>query len=624
MIVSEEREPFGWSGSVAQFLNSPQGEVISALEVHLKALLGMPAAGSQRTAWTDEIDVLRAALRDAAIAKPDLVRWGMVFEYELHLEGGRRPDVVLHTGLEVVVLEFKNQVKVNLADVDQAAAYARDLQEYHSESHLMAVQGVLVPTKSLNVGWVVDGVRICPPRELAGYLVSQAGTGINDFPTWLGAEYAPLPGLIEAARMIFRKERLPSIRRCLSSGVPEAVELLGQIAEESAKSSSRSLSFLAGVPGAGKTLAGLQLVYERSESLGNAVFLSGNVPLVEVLRGALDSKVFVKDLHAFIKTYSDTTRAPIEHVVVFDEAQRAWDKGYMEFKKGVSRSEPQILIEIGERIPEWISLVGLVGDGQEIHSGEESGMGQWAEALRCGDESLWSVYCPSRLAPDFVGLDVKVDERLDLTVSLRSRVAEHLHEWVQAVLDGRFSQAARLAQQIRASAFTMYLTRDLESAKQYARDRYDGDTDARYGMLASSRTQSFLPKFNVDTSWPATKRVKFSKWYNASAGEAGSCCELSDVVTEFGCQGLELDMPIVAWGNDLFWSGESWTVKSYGSRYELRDPEQLRKNAYRVLLTRGRDGLVIYIPDTPVLDATELALLSAGVQLIPTEMSLAV
>jgi hypothetical protein len=618
------RKPYGWAGTVQEFLQSSEPKMMSALEEHLQQLLMKRAAHSQLEAWAEEIQILRTGLRDAAIAREEVIHWGVVLEYELHLEGGRRPDALLLTGDAVICMEFKSSDRVNVADLDQAGAYARDLAEYHGGSHNLSVQGVLVPTRMMGPGSELDGVLVRPPDSLSELFATAPGQRSVALTDWVDADYQPIPSLVEAARMIFRHEGLPRIRRCESTGVPEAVTALREVIEKCASESGRALAFLAGVPGAGKTLAGLQLVYETSDGLAPAVFLSGNGPLVEVLRDALQSKTFVKDLHAFIKTYSQTTRKPVTNIIVFDEAQRAWDAGYMEHKKGIPASEPQLLVRIGEEIPNWCTLIGLVGDGQEIHAGEESGMQQWAQAIRSGSQDRWKVYCPPRMVPDFQGLDVQQDGRLDLTVTLRSRRAEKLHEWVATLLAGDLRQAARLAQQVRATAFPLYVTRDLEEAEDYVRTRYEGDTEARYGIIASSRTQGFLPRFGVDTSWPATKKVKVASWYNHAAGEAGAGGNFQDVVTEFGSQGLELDMPIVAWGDDLLWAGSEWSAKKTRGRYPLRDPEQLRINTYRVLLTRGRDGLVVYLPESEKLDSTETALLAAGLQPLPERLEVAI
>lgn len=619
-----ERRPFGWAGTVDEFLREPTSVVELQLREHLFGLLRVSAAKSQVEAWQEELQILRQGFRDVTVARPESLDWGLVLEYELHLEGGRRPDVVLLTGEQVVTLEFKHTDRVHVADVDQVAAYARDLAEYHAGTHHLPSTPVLVPTGLRGMSTEVDGVRVIARQDVSTFL-SELPSGVRpNVEEWIDAQYLPLPGLVEAARMIFRQQGLPRIRRCWSSGVPEAVAFLGSVVDASHRDSGRAIAFLAGVPGAGKTLAGLQLVYERSETHGTAVFLSGNGPLVEVLRAALDSKVFVRDLHAFIKTYGLSRRVPDVNVIVFDEAQRAWDAAYMMHKRGVDESEPDLLITVGERVPGWCSLVGLVGDGQEIHAGEEAGIRQWADAVRGSSSAQWTVYCPSRMGGEFSGLNPIIDDRLDLTISLRSRQAERLHDWVAALLAGELRSASRLAQMIRAGAFPMYLTRDLGEAKDYVVSRYVDDPEARYGLIASSRTQSFLPKYGVDSSWPATKKVKYARWYNNPRGEVGSGCNFEDVVTEFGCQGLEVDMPIVAWGNDLTWAGHDWYAKRPRGGYPLDDPEQLRLNAYRVLLTRGRDGLVIFVPDDPALDSTEVALLAAGVQPLPAALSIAV
>jgi DUF2075 family protein len=619
-----DRPQWGWAGSVEQFLQTPETVWLDSLARHHRGLMHQNPAATQVQAWTEQGQVLRATLRDVCIADPDARRWGLAFEYELPLEGGRRPDVVVLAGRSVIVLEFKQADAAHAAAIDQVAAYARDLSEYHAATHGIRAVPVLVLTRA-DAPSTDDGAEVVDPASLAGVLLRHVAPGELDLHCWLTAEYAPLPFLVAAARRIFQHEPLPAVRRALSSGIPDAIDLLGRLTEEAAREGGRLLAFVAGVPGSGKTLAGLTLVYERVSRMSAATFLSGNGPLVEVLRDALQSKVFVRDLHAFIKTYGVTTKVPNEHVIVFDEAQRAWDAGYMHHKHGIHRSEPDLLVDIGERLPGWAALVGLVGDGQEIHAGEEGGIGQWHHAVRPSrGRSAWAVHCPPRMVPVFSEVEVHGHDALDLTVSLRSRRADRLHDWVAALLDGRLADAARLAVQIQAEAYPMYVTRDLDAARHYAWDRYASHPEARYGLLASARTQSYLPKWGVDTSWPATKRVKLARWYNEGRGHPQSCCQLADVVTEFGCQGLELDLPIVCWGDDVRWTGTAWAIRPVRAKYPLHDSDQLRRNAYRVLLTRGRDGLVVFVPPDPAMDHTEHALLAAGVRPLPEVLAQAV
>lgn len=608
------RQTFGWAGSVEQFLETTKEQWLQSLQRHHVDLLVQSPSGSQIDAWVEEYAITFSSLRDVCIAKPEATNWSIAFEYELPLEGGRRPDVVLLAGDNILVLEFKQAFRADLAALDQVDAYARDLAEYHKESHDSKVVPILVLTKGTTFTSPSD-IAIADPAGLASLVIANAGTGRRDLAIWLDSPYEPLPFLVDAAKMIFNNEPLPAIRRALSSGIPEAIAALESLVESGEKVGGRHLGLVSGVPGSGKTLTGLSLVHGASRSTRNSTFLSGNGPLVEVLQDALQSKVFVRDLHKFVKQYGLTSRVPAEHVIVFDEAQRMWDADMVEPKHGVKKSEPDLLISIGERLEQWAVLVGLIGGGQEIHAGEEGGIALWDEAIKSGKES-WSVTCATSLAASFPHAKVTVNDALDLTISLRSQQASFLHSWVSNLLDGDIESAARDSADIRSHAFPLYVTRDLEKAKDYVIMRYSADPDARYGLLASSKSDRVLKNFGIDASFPATKRVKIAPWYNTGRGSPQSGCEFTSVVTEFGCQGLELDFPIVAWADDYRWDGSKWVNRFSRSRYSIKDPFQLRKNVYRVLMTRGRDGLLVFVPNDKSLDATYHILLAAGMRVL--------
>jgi hypothetical protein len=614
-------DPWGWAGSVGEFLSTPLEVCLTSLMSHHQRLWAAAPAQSQRHAWVAELTSMAACFRSCVVALPSAADdWSVVFEFELPLEGGRRPDVVVLAGRSLVVLEFKSTAVAAQADVDQVTGYVRDLADYHAGSHHLDSLGVVVlqtaaPTFASSSGDIV----VTSPSGLERYLMDAASPGTVPLADWLVSPYRPLPTLIEAARRIFRDEPLPHVHSALAAGIPETVELLGAIVDACAAKNRRAFALVTGVPGAGKTLVGLRLVYERSERTGRATFLSGNGPLVTVLQDALKSRVFVRDLHAYIKTYAlnGRRRVPEENVVVFDEAQRAWDSRYMDEKKGVAFSEPELLIRIGERIDDWAVFVGLVGEGQEIHSGEEAGIAQWRDALSppTANES-WTVHCPPKLMPEFEGLDVMTSERLDLTVSLRSRRAEDLHQWVRLLLEGSLALAARQAARVHEAKYPIYLTRDLDEARRYVRRRFEGEPDKRTGLLASSHAKR-LEAHGVPNSFIATSRMNVARWYNAPPDHPESSNALQRPVTEFGCQGLELDLPIVCWGEDYQWLNEAWRLTPVRRRYPQDDPIQLLRNAYRVLLTRGRDGMVIFVPPEARFDATEIALLAAGVRHIP-------
>jgi hypothetical protein len=343
----------------------------SQLCLHHQSCSLEPAGDSQKRAWHNCFKVLRDQLRDVGDAY-------IVFEYELPRERGRRPDVVVLIGGTVVVLEFKDYREALRAHIDQVAAYARDLQHYHAASHSATVVPILVLTASVDPPTTEDEVTIIGPKDLAA-TVGHPAAGAIDPATWMAADYSPLPTLVAAARRIFQHEPLPQIRRAHSAGIPETITQLARIADEAQTRRELHLALVTGVPGAGKTLVGLQFVYSRD----SAVFLSGNGPLVKVLQHALKSSVFVQDVHGFLKSYGgNKRRQPQEHVWVYDEAQRAWDAERVRGKRGHPASEPEDFLRLGSRMDGWALMVGLTGEGQEIHLGEEAGLGQWNDPDR--------------------------------------------------------------------------------------------------------------------------------------------------------------------------------------------------------------------------------------------------
>lgn len=615
--TSLETAAWGWKGSAAEFLGLSEEDWLRSLSRHHGRLLGEPPSGSQIEAWKTERPVVFAALEEARRLLTGVDEWGVVFEYELPMEGGRRPDVVVLAGATVVVVEFKQQRHVSVAALDQAEGYARDLADYHSASRDLEVIAVLALVNDPGRGAARPGVTVARPGELGDVLAGVAAGEQLDLDTWLHGTYAPLPTLVRAARRIFEHKPLPHVRRAISAGVPETVDLISQLASEAEATSQRRLVLVAGVPGAGKTLVGLRVVYEHADDHAPASFLSGNGPLVEVLQDALESRVFVRDLHAYIRNHGINRRDPEHNVVVFDEAQRAWDARYMEFKRGIDKSEPELLLDAGTRMPGWAAMIGLVGDGQEIYSGEEGGLGQWRDAVEASEEP-WEVHCPPRLADSFSGLTVVTHDELDLTISLRSRRAEKLHLWVSSLLGGDLDAAALLAEEIRRDAFPMWFSRNLDAVEDYAIERYDGEDDRLYGLVATSHAKN-LAELGIDNTFQGTKRVRIARWFNDPPTSDSSGAALERPITEFQCQGLELDLPIVCWGDDVVWKDGEWKLRPINRRYPQDDPDGLLINSYRVLLTRGRDGLLVFVPPQASLDETAAALERAGLELLPDQ-----
>ncbi|WP_422485419.1 DNA/RNA helicase domain-containing protein [Gudongella sp. DL1XJH-153] len=538
----------------------------------------------------------------------------LIFEYVLPREGGRRPDMLIISGNRILVFEFKMKKAFTQADIDQVVAYARDINSYHSESHGSEVIPIIVPTKKQGKSRIVDGVYACTPdmleETIGPLLLKEKVVELNE---WLEGEYLPLPSLIDAAQRIYNKEDLPYIRKANSAGIPEAVRILIQASETAKEDDRRILALVTGVPGAGKTLLGLDYVYKANElNSYSSIFLSGNGPLVDVLQDALKSKTFVEALRNYVKEYGlSESKIPNENIVVFDEAQRAWDREHVLQKHSIEESEAELIIGSADKIPEWSLVLGLIGEGQEIHRGEESGIEQWVDAIGKSNET-WSVICPPKLKNLFKGVcDVEIFENLNLNITLRSHLADDVSKWVSKLLDEKIPEAKEISRVINEQKFSMYITRDLEKAKRYCINRYEDSNIKRYGLVCSSKAK-ILPRYGIDNSFNTTRQLRVGAWYNRPMNDLLSCCQLNRVATEFSCQGLELDLPIICWGEDLLWEKEKWKPFTIGKNF--RDPHQIRLNSYRVLLTRGRDGFIVFVPNDRILDETYELLIKAGLR----------
>lgn len=587
----------------------------------------MPRGHEQFAAWASSLAILRTAASHCVDALPAASGFAAILEYELPRDD-RRPDVIVLENGTVVVIEFKEGAKPTTADVDQVHCYARDLKHYHSACHDRRIVPFLVQVAYPGPVHERKGVIVTPPDQLAAQILAltpKADLHRPDASAWLDGQYAPLPGIAQAARSLFHRQPIPRIKRADAAGIPQVSARLIELAADAERKRARKIVMLTGVPGSGKTLVGLQLVHaEALDALvppgrragAPGVFLSGNDPLVDVLQKALNSTDFVQSLKSFLKHYiAHSDGVPPEHVLVFDEAQRAWDQEKV-FQKHTGafgkRSEPDLLLTIADRIPDWCLVLALLGEGQEIHVGEEGGLELWAEALR--NHEGWTMHAPSQVAQalSHAGVKAHAEPLLRLDTTLRAHVAENLHRWVEYLLEGRLDQARAVL--VSVEGHDLYVTRDFEHARQYVRNRYAGQRDRRYGLLASSCAENVRP---------FARRVKedgvgirYGRWYEGQPRGANFCCSLETAVSEFGCQGLELDYAILCWGDDLTWTGSNWAQHGGKKRRGAKDYQRLRTNAYRVLLTRGRDGTCIFVPPKPatLMDPVFEALGSAGVQ----------
>lgn len=630
----------GWNSRFPHFRAVPSKLIRESLASYVK-----DASPEQVRAWDDSIPPLQREVSEILQSDERSPEYSTILEYTLPMES-RRTDVIFLAKSSVVVMELKGKERPSQADIDQAAAYVRDLRCYHRECTNRPVLALCVPMRARGYLSHHHDVHVLGPDAVDRFIDDLPRN--HDVPPvspsdFLSeAAYRPLPTLVQAARELFHKGDLRPIHRARAATDP-AVNVIKDIIHRAAAERSRKLILLTGIPGSGKTLVGLRTVHAHylddlsipranGTSSAPAVFLSGNKPLVEVLQYELKGaggggKTFVRHVVDYVRRYSSRPGLiPPEHVLVFDEAQRAFDAEQVRkthqnaagFSGG--KSEPEHFIEFAERIPEWCSVLGLIGGGQEINTGEEAGLGQWKLAIQGSHiPEAWMVYGPPETREFFVESGIKYREipALSLDHELRFHLATELHKYVNQLLAGESSsQNAVLASILEEQGYHLRITNEIEKAKSYLRERYFNNPDARFGLVASSRDRD-LGEFGIPNSFLETKGMKYGPWYSdaENASKGLSCRHLQDAVTEFGAQGLELDAVLLAWGTDFIRENGDWTIKK-ARRYQqvsrIRNPRQLRINAYRVLLTRGRDGTVVFIPPLPELSETKNYLIQSG------------
>ncbi len=629
-----------YSARIADFMLCRPESVLGCLAEHSDFALNE----NQRDAWIAEIRILHAELRR--------IEGHLFLEFSIP-RMGRRADAVLIVNQAIFVIEFKiGQRHFERSALNQVWDYALDLKNFHQGSHDAAIFPILAIDKSRSAQSTEfcrdpDGVFHPIPTAssnlrtvLLSALRQASGPALNAA-EWAGAPYHPTPTIIEAARALYSQHSVEAIAR-FDAGAKNLQTTSGRIEELSHEARSRKrklICFVTGVPGAGKTLVGLNLAAKREDlSSSHAVFLSGNGPLVAVLREALTRdeyqrrkslgertrkgvikesvKSFIQNVHHFRDEGLIDDRAPNEHIVIFDEAQRAWNlkktADFMNRKKrrpGFSQSEAEFLISCMDRHSDWAVIVCLVGGGQEINTGE-AGIGEWVSAIHRNFPE-WRMFISGRLTDSeyAAGKTLEIiqkrpsthfDNSLHLAVSMRSFRAEHVSQFVKALLDCEQSEARNVFETIDAR-YPIAVTRNLDSAKQWIRSHARGSE--RYGLMASSKAMRLKPhaidiRVNVDPV----------HYFLNQPEDPRSSFYLEDAATEFQVQGLELDWTCVTWDGDFRFNGSGWNFHDFrGHRWvnmANADNKTYLRNAYRVLLTRARQGMVIFVPPGDSRDPT--------------------
>lgn len=637
-----------FDASALQFIDSNTSRIVGTLTAKLNQI-GFAVEPGQGAAWTYQIEHLKQVLSHFPTAH-------VFFEFSIP-RMGRRADVILLLNGVIFVLEYKvGQTQFTRHDIEQTLGYALDLSHFHETSHDRTIVPVLIATKApaarpFSFNDHAGGVLPIRLTNEAGLQTALSGVSIHRVSEairasqWCNGRFKPTPTIVEAAQALYRKHSVEEITRNEAGATNLAVtsKYIEKLINKSREKGTKSICFVTGVPGSGKTLAGLTIANTRMETEGDnhAVFLSGNGPLVSVLREALTldrlaqqkrdpsqkkksraevetaTHAFIQNIHHYRDDNVGSDKPPVDRIAVFDEAQRAWDKAqttkFMQKKRGrldFSMSEPELLLSIMDRHKGWATVICLVGGGQEINTGE-AGIGEWIRALN-EKFPLWQVH----LSPQVEESGYLDEEKLEalanagnvhwasdlhLAVSLRSFRAESVSQFVGALLENQAELAKRLSSKL--VDFPIFVTRDLNHAREWLRHRRRGPE--RAGLLASSNALRLKPEgIFVKAS------IEPCKWFLAPSDDIRSSNALEDVASEFDVQGLELDWACVAWDANLRRDENRWVPYAFSGtswkNVKQADDAKYLLNSYRVLLTRARQGMVIFVPKGDASDLTRL------------------
>ena len=623
--------------SINNFIVADEENVLGQLLIHDE----FETSDLQKLAWKAEIQILKRQLEE--------FRGDVIFEYTIPRMGHRVDTVCIIEGI-IFLFEFKvgdNEYKKTT--IDQVMDYALDLKYFHEESKRRYIVPICVSTKASvqknEYNCCSDGIYnaiLCNENNIGDNIhniLLQVRDKTLAGRTWIDSRYAPTPTIIEAAQSLYRNHGVDDISRndAGAKNLTITTKAISNIIEDCKKNNRKAICFVTGVPGAGKTLAGLNIANERHhfDEDEHAVFLSGNGPLVDVLQNALaidrakrekitksnalrETKAFIQIIHKFRDEALTTSYAPVEKVAIFDEAQRAWNKesltDFMKRKKGIpefNQSEPEFLISIMDRHEDWAVIICLVGGGQEIYNGE-AGIQDWFSTL--SEKYLdWEIYLSDKITDsEYVGnsdVSTMLHNReyhcisdLHLGVSLRSFRSEKLALFVKCLLDEEIELAKETYEELKKS-YPVLITRKFDVAKNWVKKKARGTE--RYGLLASSEGK----RLRAEGIWVPSE-INHVGWFLNEKDNVDSSYYLEVAASEFKVQGLEIDYAVLAWDADLRYTSNGFNYfKFRGTKWNHVNQEQRQhylKNAYRVLMTRARQGLIIYIPEGDEEDPSRL------------------
>jgi hypothetical protein len=611
-----------------KFLRHNEDSIVGRLST-LANGVGTELVAEQLQAWRRQIAILRTAFEADTTA-----HWHLLLEYPIPRRGKRIDAVILAEDL-ILVLEFKCGGRKYDRDARiQVEDYCLDLRDFHNECGSRILIPVLIATEAdQSPAPTADAIDSVAPTWLANteslaFVLMQSvityrssNSDSIDPIRWDNAEYAPTPTIVEAARVLYEGKNVREISRCHAGAenLTRTSEAVMRAVDEARGQGRKLICFVTGVPGSGKTLAGLNIVHNRELHDGElGVFLSGNGPLVRVLSEALardhsrrtaeliaesrrQVSTFIRNVHHFIDAHFTASKPPVDRVVIFDEAQRAWNREQSQRKFNRDRSEPEIILDIMDRHEGWAVVVALVGSGQEINTGE-AGLREWGRSL-VDRFQHWNVLVSPHAATDDplshidslfgsnTGISVREDAALHLEIPLRSYKAQAISDFVAHLLSHEAACARRAI--ASCAAYPLVMTRNFQKAREWLLHHQRGTR--RIGLVASSGGRR-LRAYGLDVR----AELDVENWFLNPSSDVRSSYYLETPATEFGIQGLELDWTGVCWDIDLVPNNQGWEVQAFkGTKWQtVRDStrRQYVLNKYRVLLTRAREGMILWVP----------------------------
>lgn len=605
--------------SIKDLLDFNKPSFLNYLSSYIKSY-DLPLDDLQVNAWGNCYDFLVNSFQQIGDGYGEVQ---IVFEYMLPLEKYRRPDVILLFEKKVVILEFKDKENYYKKDLEQAIGYREDIKNYHHVTGMLnlEVECFLVLTKPNAISGIDRGVKILNKYNFNSsvFINSPKPLEIDKVLRWVGSKYQPLPSIIDATQKLFFEGELPYIKNIAEGDIEATVNKVRNIIEENEKNYRRKdIVFVSGVPGAGKTLVALKTLYEynrdkyiKDKNPFAAVYLSGNGPLVSVLReqlsnnriNGIEGKAYIRGMLEYKKDFLyNSSNIPDNTVLIFDEAQRAWDAERM--RKDYSEAEG--LLMIGEKIFNsrgQVTVVACIGDGQSIHTGEEKGLKLWIDALKKYKD--WNVFIPQKYEGEFRGVkNLNISNELFLDTSIRANFID-TSKWIESLLTYDIDNCKKETEILQEKGLVLRVTRDFDKVIKTVRGIDRVHPSWNYGLLISSKA-SILDK-ETKTYTDDYYKTSYIKDNEAGVWFLKECKQLQKAASEFLCQGLEVDFPIVTFGGDYFLENRLWNVHpkvkvKYNNQYD--NLENIINNIYRVILSRCRKGMVLFIPKNRNLDET--------------------